>query len=266
MPVKHECPQCLKIFFTKPYRLKSEHFCSKKCHNEKMRRGANVICKICGDKFYVRNSKIGSRLYCSRECDSIAKTKSILRQCKTCDSEFYSTPSQVKLGKGKYCSRKCTPLYRPNDGTKFGKDEPCFICNKMVYRPPYLIGVKKFCSRECMTEAAKRKVFKLNKNFKNGRSFFYRQTLENRDKPCTLCEGMGRNRQLHHIDGNPFNNDLSNLIRLCGSCHTRIHVLNRQGLFTLKEALEHCKLFKLWKFHVAAFREHWKRLKHHCSL
>jgi hypothetical protein len=39
---------------------------------------------------------------------------------------------------------------------------------------------------------------------------------------CQLC-GSPMNVQLHHKDMNPFNNEVSNWQRLCGSCHRYLH-------------------------------------------
>lgn len=45
------------------------------------------------------------------------------------------------------------------------------------------------------------------------------------DKETTLCEDCGADGPLevHHVDGDPFNNDLENLTPLCHSCHRRRH-------------------------------------------
>ncbi|MBO5968444.1 MAG: HNH endonuclease [Clostridia bacterium] len=43
--------------------------------------------------------------------------------------------------------------------------------------------------------------------------------------PSGCCEKCGSNQNVdvHHKDGNPLNNSLDNLQRLCRSCHTKIH-------------------------------------------
>jgi 5-methylcytosine-specific restriction endonuclease McrA len=43
-----------------------------------------------------------------------------------------------------------------------------------------------------------------------------------RGTSCQTC-GATENVCLHHVDLNPANNDLTNLMTLCGSCHTRWH-------------------------------------------
>lgn len=55
-----------------------------------------------------------------------------------------------------------------------------------------------------------------------------RQTVRLRDdNRCQICNkdvSGGKSGAVHHIDGNKKHNDLDNLILLCSSCHSRIHV------------------------------------------
>ena len=39
---------------------------------------------------------------------------------------------------------------------------------------------------------------------------------------CCICGEFGV--QIHHIDGDPTNNDESNLIPLCGTCSQKVHI------------------------------------------
>ena len=45
---------------------------------------------------------------------------------------------------------------------------------------------------------------------------------------CCICHGKGKDVQIHHIDGDNGNNDVSNLSVLCLDCHSR--VTGRRGL------------------------------------
>lgn len=50
-----------------------------------------------------------------------------------------------------------------------------------------------------------------------------KQLLQEADSCCTFChEHDVSTFEFHHIDGNPSNNEISNLIVVCSSCHTRI--------------------------------------------
>jgi len=46
-----------------------------------------------------------------------------------------------------------------------------------------------------------------------------------RNKYGNLCNRRvwGADAHVHHIDGNKYNNDFSNLILLCPVCHSKIH-------------------------------------------
>jgi len=53
--------------------------------------------------------------------------------------------------------------------------------------------------------------------------------LERDGSECTVCGG-GEDLHIHHIDHDPTNDDLENLITLCGICHARVHTeLRREG-------------------------------------
>lgn len=55
--------------------------------------------------------------------------------------------------------------------------------------------------------------------------------LERDGQRCSVCGGGGEDLHIHHIDHNPpTNDDLENLITLCGICHARVHTeLRREG-------------------------------------
>jgi hypothetical protein len=40
---------------------------------------------------------------------------------------------------------------------------------------------------------------------------------------CAQCGLIQGRMEIHHADGNPHNNSPKNLVRLCGSCHSKIH-------------------------------------------
>lgn len=58
---------------------------------------------------------------------------------------------------------------------------------------------------------------------KTKRTFQDKQNYRLLLKPaCESCASE-RQRQIHHLDGDPSNNDPANVQTLCASCHTRWH-------------------------------------------
>ena len=82
---------------------------------------------------------------------------------------------------------------------------------------------KTYCSNLCLRKNLGRnsKKGKLNPMWKGGKSRGYGRSLLDSIKNCQKCrkEIQGHNKNIHHIDGNPKNNELKNLIALCVSCH-----------------------------------------------
>lgn len=103
----------------------------------------------------------------------------------------------------------------------------CAYCGKIMERKRYSNGElecwtfynkRKYCNRECMKNA-----FRSRK--RRGTSWMAVHQYARLLKPTGSCERCGSNRNVdvHHIDGNPQNNSLDNLQRLCRSCHIKAH-------------------------------------------
>lgn len=52
------------------------------------------------------------------------------------------------------------------------------------------------------------------------------------DKSCCICKDRNKSVQIHHIDGNPANNDLDNLAVLCLEHHDEAHIKGGLGAQT----------------------------------
>jgi len=103
----------------------------------------------------------------------------------------------------------------------------CKYCGKPMERKRYSNGElecwnwynkRTYCSRECMKQAFREKP-------KTGTCWasihkYARQIKE--QGCCEICGAAGKT-DVHHIDMNPQNNDPTNLIRLCRSCHLKQH-------------------------------------------
>ena len=151
----------------------------------------------------------------------------ITKNCKVCEKEFY-VPS-YRSETAKFCSIDCQN-HKQHDKWIFN----CLGCGKECIFPPCRkYENKKFCSMACRTSVSmsimeRRKQQKLCIIKKRG--FSSSRTVRNSifkiiKKKCEVC---GYNQydfclDIHHIDENPSNNMLDNLIILCVICHRKHH-------------------------------------------
>jgi len=146
--------------------------------------------------------------------------------CKVCDKEvtnnYFRCWEHRKIEKGKN-SRP----YR-----KTGKTILCQNCKAPFYVKRYRIKSRKFCSKKCFFNFRRGDK---HWNWQNGKSFepyaidwteTLRRAIRERDKYiCKVCGLYGLD--VHHIDYNKKNCELSNLITLCRSCHIKTN--NNRG-------------------------------------
>lgn len=88
------------------------------------------------------------------------------KKCLICNTVFHKKPSDIKRGKGKFCSLKCFGIWESqnrkgnnNPNWKGGKiKRNCLICNKIFYKTLFFIkkGQGKYCSLACMHNSQKR--------------------------------------------------------------------------------------------------------------
>ena len=107
------------------------------------------VCPICGKTFYAypSNIKIGKGIYCSRECVDIGKITKVEKTCPVCGKVFYAIPSEIERNKGIYCSLECRDI-----GITTKVERVCPICGKVFYTHPCKIkkGWGIYCSKKCM--------------------------------------------------------------------------------------------------------------------
>lgn len=104
-----------------------------------------TICKKCGKEFEVSQSllKIGKGKYCSRKCYCSGKVE---RKCQNCGNIFNARVNRIKKGGDKFCSRTCAGIFRRTKINVF-----CHECGSSFLANPSALskGDSKFCSREC---------------------------------------------------------------------------------------------------------------------
>lgn len=156
--------------------------------------------------------------------------------CETCGIEFEISPSRLKYGRGKNCSKNCQSISVSKKNTKEKVKFNCLNCGKefslLECQIENKIGAGKWCSRSC------RDLYRIGKNhplyigerfIKRGANWQSqkRKALIRDNYTCQTC-GDNNNLNIHHIKPYRFfNNDykkanrLNNLICLCSSCHRK---------------------------------------------
>lgn len=127
--------------------------------------------------------------------------------CLFCNKEFfhYSWDTQV------YCSKDC---YYKKSKLKVN----CAVCNEAIFVSPSL-GKRNsnfYCSRNCYYNR-----YGGRKRLKRTTQFF--DNLLNTSK-CACGINKKYLLQVHHIDGNKKNNNLSNIEIVCACCHVKRHL------------------------------------------
>jgi len=147
-------------------------------------------------------------------------------KCQICEKEFYTKPRSIKLGWGKYCSKKCQFISQRN-----GITTECSSCGKSVYRTKKEISKSKsqryFCNKSCLAIWKNRNMpsGEDHPNWKDGSNAYRSILLKSGKKPiCTECDfDDKRVLVVHHVDHNRKNNKKNNLIWMCRNCHYLEH-------------------------------------------
>jgi len=137
-------------------------------------------------------------------------------KCTICLKDIYKRPSQIERSNGRiFCSNACY-------GISCRKEIPCLVCGKLI-----LSGINtKTCSRGCANKHRTGIQYKINSprdKVKSQKALKVR-LLETRGKVCERCKyDKYEILQVHHIDRNRSNNNLSNLELICPNCHYEEH-------------------------------------------
>lgn len=199
--LKIKCSHCSKYFWReKRYCKKNKvFFCSQKCYKDSVRNKIIVECSNCGKhlerKKYVVDRNKNNIFFCSNKCrnkkSTIGKTKKI--KCVKCNKYVVANIHASKI----MCD-KCKPKKNKKNNIDFHKVLEGLVLVKNTYR------VKKFI---------------LENNL-----------IEYRCDRCGIKDWNGTDivLQLHHKDGNKYNNKLNNLMFLCPNCHSQTDNWGRQ--------------------------------------
>jgi len=135
----------------------------------------------------------------------------------------------------KFCSSSCAAKI---NNTKRKKEKYCINCGTQIDNN------QKFCSNKCQCEFKAKEITNqwLNNEHsgcdKNGElsEFVRRYVLELHEHKCDVCGFNEKNPfsgneilEIHHIDGDCFNNNLSNLQVLCPTHHAMTYNYGRRN-------------------------------------
>jgi len=157
-------------------------------------------CNYCGVGIRKRNK------FCSHKCYTDSLRDRVDRTCKGCAKVFGVTKITIEKRGGIFCNNDCQKKYW--DKNRKTRQEVLDVYNN---KPETKLRVR---------------------HWKEKKHYDGNATITGKD--CAMC-GMQKNRMaIHHIDGQngkhgkELNNDATNLVVLCQSCHVKIH--NRYGL------------------------------------
>ena len=144
--------------------------------------------------------------------------ESMIVICKQCGSEFHKIPSHIEKSPNHFCSKSCAAKHNNSKKPKrIKQSHPCKGCGTII------TGQNAYC-KSCSDACVYCKITDINQAESD--STRRRILLETRGHQCETCkttEWMGKPVaiELHHIDGDSGNNDITNLILVCPNCHAQ---------------------------------------------
>lgn len=162
------------------------------------RRAVRKTCAYCGKEFLVRASWEERQMYCSCKCAHENSKKRIMVICAYCGKPFEKVNNRLSSSK--------SGLY--------------FCCRKHKDRAQSLKGgIKEVMPKHYGTG--------------NGRYDYRHRAFEEYEHKCAICGWCEDERvlEVHHIDEDRANNDITNLMILCPICHRYLTL----HLYTVEE-------------------------------
>lgn len=208
-----KCPVCQTIFTRSPSKLRNSldqcekmtHTCSPSCMGvmKTHQRTVKLTCEGCGEPFTLSLSEHTRRLkrgdghhFCSNACYGRHRSQTYVGE----NHHNYTRKEVV-------CSHCGKVFLRQESKTKTWVTKTPF-CSKGCYH-------KHLSGRHTQKGTGRGSLRSYPEEFKKLRKEILKEAL------CVVC--MYPAKDVHHLDGNPENNLLSNLVPVCRRCHTRHH-------------------------------------------
>jgi len=118
-----------------------------------------------------------------------------------------------------------------------GRCSPGFLASELDLQQPYVSQRLKRLVEHDHVRRVDRGLYELSSNpltESQKRANYRERALAHYGEQCDLC-GETENIVVHHRDGERSNNDLSNLIPLCESCHGKVHGRNEEVAELVRE-------------------------------
>lgn len=156
-------------------------------------------------------------------------------ECETCGRSFLTLAKYRSRGHGRFCSTSCSSSRRrPKE-----PNVECSFCGERFYKAPSKLANSKsglyFCSRQ-HKDAAQRiggitEIQPSHYGTSQPRNSYRRLAFDHYPARCKRCgyDAYPEVLQVHHMDNNHSNNELSNLEILCPTHHYEHHFLTRTG-------------------------------------
>lgn len=166
----------------------------------------NVVCVVCGDTFHVVPARVATAKYCSRACQNVGlrrpdrRNVDTTRTCSQCGKPFTVKPHRAK--EAKFCSYQCA--YQGREWSNARVSGVSTRTNKTrgyveVWVPEHP------CAH------------------KDGYVSLHRLVVEKE-----IGRYLSADEVVHHIDGDPSNNEPENLEVMTQSEHARLHLRIRR--------------------------------------
>jgi hypothetical protein len=155
-------------------------------------------------------------------------------KCRKCNIKFKTYHPLQFL-----CSIKCRSESKRN-----AREFTCIACGKKYFVTKVRFQKTKYCSRSCLAKIHLKQFAKFRFQPTGEPPHIYKQLVtpdgrSMREHRWVMEQAIGRrltsSEHVHHIDGNPKNNTISNLVILSNSEHQKVHLKER--LKTIKEQI-----------------------------